>query len=84
MRAGELGEYIEHFRGRVLQEALAAALEIHWTRRAEEWERVSPKPGDFVGRASRAEIEERRQRCAAIARACRHRAAVSVLGGEVA
>jgi len=81
MRPGELAAQIEHARTRFLADALQEATAIYWRRRAETFVWAMPRPGDFMGRATPAEIEERRQRCAAIARACRQRAEVSTLRG---
>ena len=47
-----------------------------WLRRAEQWEWAAPRPGDFVGRATEADIEARAARCHQLATACRAHAAI--------
>jgi hypothetical protein len=44
----------------------------YWRRLADEWEAATPRPGQFLGRATRAELSERWHSCLAIATACRH------------
>jgi len=78
-----LTEYVEHFRKRVVQDALAEATAIYWNARAERFEAALPRPGDFTGNATPEELEERRQRITECALACRHRATVSLIGGDL-
>ena len=51
----ELAEYADHFRHRMLVEALREATASHWLRRAEDFERAKPvpPPGGFVDPESR-------------------------------
>jgi len=79
-----LGEYVEHFRTRVLQDALTEATREYWTRRAQTFEAAMPRPGDFTGRATPEDLTAQRERLASTAAACRQRAAVSLVGGDVA
>lgn len=66
----------EMVRRRAVQEAVTDALAHTWTRRAEVFEWAAPKPGDFTGRATAAELAERQARCEATALACRQKAAL--------
>jgi hypothetical protein len=51
--------YVEHFRFRVLQDALTEATAIYWKRRAEALERALPRRDDFHGAATREDLRER-------------------------
>lgn len=64
------------FRARVLQECFTSALPAVWERRAEAWEAARPRPDDFNGRATRAELVDRDERCKRIAEACRRHAQI--------
>ena len=66
-----LANYLDHFRSRVLQDALTDATAAYWLRRAQAFDEAAPRPGDDTGGATPAELDERRQRCEATARACR-------------
>lgn len=66
--------YLEHFRARVLQDALAEATATYWLQRAEACEQARPKPGDYTGQAGNDELATADQRCADTAQACRSRA----------
>jgi hypothetical protein len=74
----DLAEHVEHFRERVLQDALADATAAYWRRRAGMYRWAAPRPGDFTGRATAAELEERRRRCEQLAEQCDHRASLSL------
>jgi hypothetical protein len=65
---------VDHFRARVLQDALTEATTSYWVHRAYQFMEAAPKPGDFPGQAPRAQLAEARRRCQAIALACRWRA----------
>lgn len=77
-----LAENVEHFRQRVLHDALSEALAAYWRRRAEMLEWAMPRAGDFHGRSTRRELEERWAQLRAEAEACRNRARVAEFGGE--
>lgn len=81
MKIDELPEYVEHFRERVLQDALAQATASYWHKRAEAFEAAAPRPCDFTGRATEEELEFRRRAMATAAQACRQKAAL-MLGGD--
>lgn len=69
-------DYLERFRVRVLQDALAEAEAATWDRRAETFEAARPRPDDFTGLATPDELLAREARLTAVARACRARAAL--------
>jgi hypothetical protein len=51
MRLEELDDYVEHFRKRVLQEALASATAAYWRRRAAAFAMVGTPACDEIARA---------------------------------
>lgn len=71
-----LADHISHFRARVLQDALTEATAAYFERRARQFEEAAPRPGEFSGRATRAELADRAARCLEVARACRQHAAL--------
>lgn len=68
--------YLDHFRARVMQDALAEATEMYWLRRADTFEDARPREGDFTGEASVQELMDRDQALKDLAEECRRRAAV--------
>lgn len=62
------------FARRLLEEALLTAMPAGWLRRAADFEDARPRPGDFNGAATPAELAARDRRCAEAAQACRERA----------
>lgn len=68
---------------RVLTDALAEGTAAYWERRGKSFEGAAPKPGDFNGRATPAEIAERAERCRATAAACRARASLEERGQPI-
>jgi hypothetical protein len=71
---------LDHFRARVLQDCLTEATASYWVHRAYQFQEAAPKPGEFHGRATRAQLAEARRRCLAIALACRRRAQLIMEG----
>lgn len=69
--------YHQSFRRRVVQDAIADAMATQWRRRAATFEWARPRPGDWPGRATAADLKAQDARLAAIAAACRARAAVA-------
>jgi hypothetical protein len=61
----------DHFRARVLQDALTAATADYWEHRAQQFEHAAPRKGDFHGHASREELLNRWESCRDTANACR-------------
>ncbi|GAB6983519.1 hypothetical protein [Nocardioides pyridinolyticus] len=76
----ELAAFIDHFRQRVLQDALTEATATYWLRRAEQFEAAKPRPGDFHGLLTPAELSAKWSELDSIARACRVRASASPVG----
>lgn len=76
---GQLADHVEHFRRRVLQDALNEATAAYWHRRAAAFDAARPRPGDFHGRATRAQLAAADTRLAAQAAACRRAAALALL-----
>lgn len=76
-----LTEHIEHFRKRVVQDALTEAMADYWNRRAAVMEWARPRPDEFHGEATTEQLREQWYRLTATAEACRQRATVSLIGG---
>ena len=74
---------VDHFRTRVVQDALAEATAAYWRKRAEDFERAHSRPGDYRGQATAAQIAEADARLTAQAEACRSRAAAALQDGDV-
>jgi hypothetical protein len=76
-----LTNHLEHFRARVVQDALNEASAAHWLRRAAQYEDAArPRPAEWVGcDTTPAERTERRQRMQETAAAFRAKAAVCLL-----
>lgn len=53
MRLSELDEYAEHFRARVLQDALNEATAVYWRRRAAAFDAVGNEECDVIAKACR-------------------------------
>jgi len=53
VRPEELDAYVENFRRRVLQDALATATAAHWRRRAAQFAAVGNEACDEIARACR-------------------------------
>ncbi len=66
----------EAFRARFLADLLAQGMAVTYDHRASMFEWACPRPDDFNGRATPAELAERAQRCQATAAACRAKAEV--------
>jgi hypothetical protein len=65
---------IDHFRARILQDALTEATAGYWERRAQQFEDAAPRLGEFHGNATRDELNQRWLDCMATAQACRSHA----------
>lgn len=74
-----LTEHVEHFRLRVIQDALAEATAAYWHRRAQTFEDARSRPGDYAGEATPEHIAARDAELTGIAQACRARAALAHL-----
>jgi hypothetical protein len=60
---------------RTTQQQIIESDPAHWLRRAEELEAAAPRPGQYLGQATAAELSERWHSCMTTAAACRHKAA---------
>lgn len=71
-----LDEHLDHFTYRLLRDAHNDATAVYWRRRAAMFEWARPRPGEFHGQATRAELDAADARCQAAAQACLARAGV--------
>lgn len=78
------GDYLTRFAERAVLDALSEATATYWQRRAETFEWARPRPDDYAGQASEADLAARDQRLAEAAQACRRRARVEVIGHDIA
>lgn len=76
----QLGDYLDHFRWRVLQDGLAEATAAYWLKRAEDFEKAKPiEPvGGYATEAAAAQAALQWRRCDETARACRNAASLAV------
>jgi len=76
-------DYLDHFRARVLQDALNEATAAYWLRRAETFEDARTRPGGPPeDGTSPGALDDRRR--AATAQACRNKAAfIEMYPGEI-
>lgn len=71
------------FARRVIEESLLTGLPASWLRRAADFEAARPRPGDFNGRASAADLAARDRRCSEAAAVCWERAELLRLHSDV-
>jgi len=64
----------EPIRRRAVQDAITDALAETWIWRSYAFEQARPRPGDFTGLATPAELAAADERCAEVALACRNHA----------
>lgn len=74
-----LPAHVERVRVRVVQDALAEALASYWSRRAAAFRHARPRPGDYTGQATEADLAETYRRLEEIAVACDHAAQIALL-----
>jgi hypothetical protein len=67
-------DFATAYAGRLLMDAWIDASAKQWRRRADQFDDVATRPGDFLGRSTPEQRRERAERCAAAAQACRNRA----------
>jgi hypothetical protein len=65
---------LDHFRARILQDALTEATAQYWVHRAHQFQQAAPRLGKFHGDATREELNEAWTRCHTTAQACLQRA----------
>lgn len=75
--------YLDHFRARVIQDALSEATAHYWLRRAAALEGARPRSGDFHGHATHDDLARRDRENAAAAEACRRHATLWPMGGPI-
>jgi hypothetical protein len=61
---------LDHFRARILQDALTGATAQYWMHRAHQFQQAAPKLGEFHGSATRDELNQRWLDCMATSQAC--------------
>jgi hypothetical protein len=77
---GRLVLDLEHFRARVLQDALTEATAAYWLQRAEQFEAAAPQPTDYRGSASSEQLTDAWVRCMTTVAACRRHAELIIQG----
>lgn len=75
---------LNQYRVRFLEQLLSEATAIYWTRRAATFDQARPRPGDYAGRATPADLAARDLRCRETAQACRHHAQLIRSAGTLA
>jgi benzoyl-CoA reductase/2-hydroxyglutaryl-CoA dehydratase subunit BcrC/BadD/HgdB len=61
---------IDHFRARILQDALTEATAQYWAHRAYQFQQAAPRLDEYRGNATREELNEACTRCHATSQAC--------------
>lgn len=76
-------EYVEHFRARMLQDALNEATSRYWLRRAEQFEDARPRLGEHLGTQSAEQLRSKWLELTEIATACRNAATLALWQTDV-
>jgi hypothetical protein len=61
---------LDHFRGRILQDALTEATAQYWVHRAHQFQQAAPRLEEYRGQATREQLRERWYECVATSQAC--------------
>ena len=61
---------IDHFRARVLQDALTEATAQYWIHRAHQFQQAAPRLDEYRGQATSEQLTERWLECMATMQAC--------------
>ncbi len=61
---------LDHFRARVLQDALTEATAQYWLHRAHQFQQAAPRLDEYRGHATREQLRERWIECMAASQAC--------------
>lgn len=69
-----LRRHLEHFRRRVLYDALLEGTKLYWIHRAAVFEDACPRQGDYTGQATDDDLDKQTQRLTTIAVNCRNHA----------
>jgi hypothetical protein len=67
---------LNRYRVRFLEQLLTEATATYWQRRAHVFDQSRPRPGDYTGRATDADLAAADQRCRETAAACRNHARI--------
>lgn len=70
---------LDNFQLRVIRDAMNEATREYWIGRAQDFVKVLPREGDFLGQSTPAQREERRQRTLQTIRNCLHRSTLCEL-----
>lgn len=70
-------DYVEHFRARILQDALNEATSSYWLRRAERFEAARPRVGEHHGNQTVDQLRSKWLELTEIATACRNAATLA-------
>jgi hypothetical protein len=65
---------LDHFRARILQDALTEATAQYWVHRAYQFQQAAPRPTDYRGNATPEQLTEAWVQCLITAAACRRHA----------
>lgn len=71
---------LDHFRARILQDALTEATAQYWLHRAHQFQQAAPRVGEYHGSATRDELNQRWIECMATSQACLNHA--DLIAGE--
>ncbi|GAA0978257.1 hypothetical protein ENKNEFLB_02820 [Nocardioides aquaticus] len=72
----EQQDHVEHFRARVLAQALLDGWSIHNERQAARWAAARPRADDYLGQSTLEQQRERYYRMTAVASAYRNRSTI--------
>jgi hypothetical protein len=61
---------LDHFRARVLQDALTEATAQYWVHRAHQFQQAAPRLDEYRGQATSEQLRERWIECMATSQAC--------------
>jgi hypothetical protein len=62
---------IDHFRARILQDALTEATAQYWVHRAHQFQQAAPRPDDYRGNATPEQLTDAWVQCMTTVAACR-------------
>lgn len=84
MTVSQIVDHLDHFQHRVVQDAIAEATGTYWRRRADMFEWARPRPGDYLGHATRERVDQIDAGLVRARDACLARAEVSIIREAVA
>jgi hypothetical protein len=71
-----IGQTLDHFLFRLLQDCVREASRSYWLKRAQDFDKAKPTPADFHGQATRETLREQWYRLDEVAQACRNKASL--------